>query len=85
MKSSPLANKDEFMEEALALAHSGVVSLLIDAPQARNDWVETKGGLLESVKQQSDAAAHQVTDLRRGLTCFTDATTLIASASLTWP
>jgi len=67
MKSSPLANKDEFMEEALALAHSGVVSLLIDAPQARNDWVETKGGLLESVKQQSDAAAHQVTDLRRGV------------------
>jgi dienelactone hydrolase len=67
MKSSPLANKDEFMEEALALAHSGVVSLLIDAPQARNDWVEAKGALLESVKQQSDAAAHQVTDLRRGV------------------
>ena len=67
MKSSPLANKDEFMEEAVALAHSGVVSLLIDAPQARNDWVEAKGGLLESVKQQSDAAAHQVTDLRRGV------------------
>jgi len=67
MKSSPLANKDEFMEEAVALAHSGVVSLLIDAPQARNDWVEAKGGLLESVKQQSEAAAHQVTDLRRGV------------------
>jgi len=67
MKSSPLANKDECMEEALALAHSGVVSLLIDAPQARNDWVEAKGGLLESVKQQSEAAAHQVTDLRRGV------------------
>lgn len=67
MKSSPLANKDEFMEEAVALAHSGVVSLLIDAPQARNDWVEAKGGLLESVKQQSDAALHQVTDLRRGV------------------
>jgi hypothetical protein len=67
MKSSPLANKDEFMEEAVALAHSGVVSLLIDAPQARNDWVEAKGSLLESVKQQSDAALHQVTDLRRGV------------------
>jgi len=67
MKGSPLANKDEFMEEAVALAHSGVVSLLIDAPQARNDWVEAKGGLLESVKQQSEAAAHQVTDLRRGI------------------
>jgi dienelactone hydrolase len=67
MKSSPLANKDEFMEEAVALAHSGVVSLLIDAPQARNDWVEAKGGLMEEVKQQSDASAHQVTDLRRGI------------------
>src|SRR5258708_15001195 len=67
MKSSPLANKDEFMEEAVALAHYGVVSLLIDAPQARNDWVEAKGGLLEEGKQQSEAAAHQVTDLRRGV------------------
>jgi hypothetical protein len=67
MKGSPLANKDEFLEEAVALARSGVVSLLIDAPQARNDWVEAKGGLLESVKQQSEAAAHQVTDLRRGI------------------
>jgi pimeloyl-ACP methyl ester carboxylesterase len=67
MKSSPLANKDEFMEEAVALAHSGVVSLLIDAPQARNDWVDAKGGLMEEVKQQSDASEHQVTDLRRGI------------------
>ena len=25
-KGSPLANKDEFLEEAVALAHSGVVS-----------------------------------------------------------
>ena len=67
MKGSPLANKDEFLEEALALARSGVVSLLIDAPQARNDWVEVKGGMLEQVKQQSEAAAHQVIDLRRGV------------------
>ena len=67
MKGSPLANKDEFLEEAVALAHSGVVSLLIDAPQARNDWVEAKGGPMEAAKQQSEAAAHQVTDLRRGI------------------
>jgi len=67
MKGSPLANKDEFLEEALVLARSGVVSLLIDAPQARNDWVEAKGSTLEQVKQQSEAAAHQVIDLRRGV------------------
>jgi dienelactone hydrolase len=66
MKGSPLANKDEFLKEALVLARFGVVSLLIDAPQARHEWVPTKGDTLESVKQQSEAAAHQVVDLRRG-------------------
>jgi dienelactone hydrolase len=68
-KGSPLANKDEFLEEAVALARSGVVSLLIDAPQARNEWVEAKSdaGPLEAAKQQSEAAVHQVTDLRRGI------------------
>jgi dienelactone hydrolase len=69
MKGSPLANKDEFLEEALALAHSGVVSLLIDAPQVRHEWVEAKSdaGPMEAVKQQSEATVHQVTDLRRGI------------------
>jgi hypothetical protein len=66
MKGSPLANKDEFLEEALALAHSGVVSLLIDAPQARHGFVPQKD-LLESGKQQSEAAMHQVIDLRRAV------------------
>ncbi|MGH9635817.1 MAG: alpha/beta hydrolase family protein [Candidatus Angelobacter sp.] len=68
-KGSPLANKDEFLEEAVILARSGVVSLLIDAPQARNEWVEAKGdaGPLEAAKQQSEASVHQVTDLRRGI------------------
>ncbi len=66
MKGSPLANKDEFLEEALALAQAGVVSLLIDAPQARHGFVAEKG-LLESGKQQSEAAMHQVIDLRRAV------------------
>jgi dienelactone hydrolase len=66
-KDSPLANKDEFLEEALVLARSGVVSLLIDAPQARHDWAPEKGGPLEQARQQSDAAAHQVIDLRRAV------------------
>jgi dienelactone hydrolase len=67
MKGSPLANKDEFLDEAVILARSGVVSLLIDAPQARNDWVEAKGGVMESAKQQSEAGLQQVTDLRRAV------------------
>lgn len=67
MKGSPLANKDEFLDEAVILARSGVVSLLIDAPQVRHDWVEDKGGTLATIKQQSEAALHQVTDLRRGV------------------
>jgi len=69
MKGSPLANKDEFLEEAVALAKSGVVSLLIDAPQVRHEWVEANNdaGPLETAKQQSEAAVHQVTDLRRGI------------------
>jgi dienelactone hydrolase len=67
MKNSPLANKDEFLEEAIVLARSGVVSLLIDAPQVRHDWVEDKGGTLATIKQQSEAASHQVIDLRRAV------------------
>jgi dienelactone hydrolase len=67
MKGSLLANKDEFLDEAVTLARSGVVSLLIDAPQARNDWVEDKGGTLATIKQQSEAGLQQVTDLRRAV------------------
>jgi hypothetical protein len=68
MKGSPLANKDEFLEEAMVLARAGVVSLLIDAPQVRHDFVEQKGAsTLDLVKQQSEAGGHQVIDLRRGV------------------
>lgn len=65
-KGSALANKDEFLAEALALANAGVVSLLVDAPQVRHDFVPEKE-LMESVKQQSDASLHQVIDLRRAV------------------
>jgi dienelactone hydrolase len=66
MKGSPLANKDEFLDEALVLAHAGVMSLLIDAPQARHGYVAEKD-ILASGKQQSESAMHQVIDLRRGV------------------
>jgi cephalosporin-C deacetylase-like acetyl esterase len=65
-KGSPLANKDEFLEEALVLARAGVISLLIDAPQARYGFVEEKGPL-EFARQQSEASEHQVIDLRRAV------------------
>ncbi len=66
-QGSPLANKDEFLEEALVLAHAGVVSLLLDAPQARHDFAPLEKDPLEAAKQQSDASLHQVIDLRRGV------------------
>jgi dienelactone hydrolase len=66
-QGSPLANKDEFLDEALSLARSGVVSLLIDAPQVRHDWLEDKGGTLATMKQQSEDASHEVIDMRRGV------------------
>jgi dienelactone hydrolase len=66
-KGSPLANKDEFLDEALLLARAGVVSLLVDAPQARHDFPPPPNDLLEEVKQQSEASAHQVIDLRRAV------------------
>ena len=34
MSNSPSANRSEFLDEAAALANAGVISLLIDAPQA---------------------------------------------------
>jgi len=64
---SPLANKDEFLDEAVILAHSGVVSLLIDSPQARHEWVPDNADIMASARQQSEAASHQVTDIRRGV------------------
>src|ERR1051326_7343893 len=67
MKGSPFANKDEFLEEALVLARAGVISVLVDAPQARYDFPPPPNDLLEDVKQQSEASAHQVIDLRRAV------------------
>jgi cephalosporin-C deacetylase-like acetyl esterase len=57
MPHSPVANRQEFLEEAVALAPAGVVSLLIDAPQVREGF---KPGASSSIFEQ------QVVDLRRG-------------------
>lgn len=63
---SKLANQDEFLEEALALARSGVVSLLIEAPQARPTFVPEKEPL-DAIRQSSDMALREAIDVRRGV------------------
>ena len=58
MPSSSTANRQEFLNEAIAFAAAGVVSLLIDAPQARPGFTPSPNPVL--TKQQ-------VVDLRRGI------------------
>lgn len=64
MPKSPTANRSEFLDEAVALASAGVVSLLIDAPPVRPGFKEDPDPLSS---QGSDIAAQEVIDLRRGL------------------
>jgi cephalosporin-C deacetylase-like acetyl esterase len=58
MPNAANSNRGEFLEEAIALAPAGVISLLIDAPQARPNFKPTPNPVL---------VAQQVVDLRRGL------------------
>jgi cephalosporin-C deacetylase-like acetyl esterase len=52
------SNREEFLDEAVALAPAGMISLLIDAPQARPNYKPTPNPALVS---------QQVVDVRRGL------------------
>ncbi len=64
MPGSPMKSRKEFLDEAVLLARSGAVSLLIDAPQVRPGFVEDE----EPTSPQSIfAAQQQVMDFRRGL------------------
>jgi cephalosporin-C deacetylase-like acetyl esterase len=58
MPNSSTSNREEFLNEAVALAPAGVVSLLIDAPQARAGFKPAPNPAL---------IARQVIDLRRGV------------------
>jgi len=60
--NSEFRNRKEFLDEAVAFAPSGVVSLLIDFPVARPGYVEDKDPLSE--KQITDME-QQVMDIRR--------------------
>ena len=64
MPGSAFQNRKEFLDEAVALAPSGVISLLIDAPQNRPGFVaedDPLGG------QQAHLMQEETVDLRRGL------------------
>ena len=58
MPGAANSNRTEFLNEAIALAPSGVVSLLIDAPDKRPGFEST---------DDPAVVAQQVVDLRRGL------------------
>jgi dienelactone hydrolase len=63
-ENSPMRNRKEFLEEAVVLAHSGVVSLLTDGPVARPGHVENRKPLND---QQADDLVQQIVDMRRGV------------------
>jgi cephalosporin-C deacetylase-like acetyl esterase len=66
MPRSPLANRKEFLEEALLLARSGAVSLLTDAPMVRPGYLPEKEGLKGEI-QNAEVSRQQVIDFRRGV------------------
>ena len=61
--NSAMRNRKEFLDEAVALAPAGVVSLLTDGPVARPGHVEDQSLLSE--KQAADLV-QQIVDMRRG-------------------
>jgi dienelactone hydrolase len=67
MPGSPLKNRGEFLEEAVVLARSGVVSLLIDATLVRPGYKEDEHDEIRAAEQGSEAARQQVIDFRRGV------------------
>jgi cephalosporin-C deacetylase-like acetyl esterase len=63
-QNSQLRNRKQFLEEAVALAPAGVVSLLTDGPVARPGHVQNRTPLNE---QQATEMLQQVVDMRRGV------------------
>ena len=70
MPGSPLRNRREFLDEAVVLAHSGAISLLIDAPLVRPGFVEEKDEI-RAQAQSAEASRQQVIDFRRGVDLVT--------------
>ena len=70
MPGSPLMNRREFLEEAIVMARSGAVSLLIDAPLVRPGFVREKDEL-RAAAQSSEVSRQQIIDFRRGIDLLT--------------
>ncbi|MDQ5843711.1 MAG: hypothetical protein M3539_00255 [Acidobacteriota bacterium] len=62
--NSPMRNRKQFLDEAVALAPAGLVSLLTDGPIARPGYVANIEPLNE---QQVADLVQQVVDMRRGV------------------
>lgn len=63
-ENSPMRNRKQFLDEAVALAGAGVVSLLTDGPVARPGHVQDREPLNE---QQTVDFVQQVVDMRRAV------------------
>jgi len=63
-ENSSMRNRKEFLDEAIALAPAGVISLLPDGPVARPGYVESKEPLND---QQVVNLVHTVVDMRRAV------------------
>lgn len=61
--NSSMRNRSEFLEEAIVLAHSGVVSLLPDGPIARPGHAENKAPLNDA---ETPELIQAIVDMRRG-------------------
>jgi dienelactone hydrolase len=70
MPGSPLRSRRQFLDEAVVLARSGAVSLLIDAPLVRPGFVLEKDEMRAQV-QSAEASRQQVIDFRRGVDLLT--------------
>lgn len=63
-ENSPMKNRRQFLDEAIVLARSGVVSLLTDGPVARPQYARDRTPLNT---KQLDELVQQVVDMRRGV------------------
>ena len=70
MPGSPFMNRKEFLEEAVVLARSGAISLLIDAPLVRPGFVREKDEM-RAAAQSSEVSRQQIIDFRRGIDLLT--------------
>jgi dienelactone hydrolase len=70
MEGSPLKHRGEFLEEAVVLARSGAVSLLIDAPYVRPGFEREKDEL-QAATQSAEVSRQQLVDFRRGIDLLT--------------